>query len=320
MDVGEAVTASEFVDEDHNEQTCPWHQQSEKKKKKMEPVDPDDDSEAMAPNDGGTLGKNMTAGKEKPPRADTVTINYAPGEELEYTQGKKRELKTIQTYEKMKKSKKYEYDLQYAPHHLIPGNESLKGSPIVPFMGDDDSIAEYAKGQGSLIKEGFSILYDVNNADNGVWLPSPYALSMKNEWPAKPGIKVIKRRLGEDVADETEDFKTAYVSESIRVSGRQFHMRHKGYSDKVREILKTIAQRLKLMATDECPIAMTSEDDGKFNPPMGLVGRLNVLSANLKGLLVGGLWRPPLYTDAMTEEYAADLKDVERKGKIRKVV
>lgn len=320
MDVGEAVTASEFVDEDHNEQTCPWHQQSEKKKKKMEPVDPDDDSEAMAPNDGGTLGKNMTAGKEKPPRADTVTINYAPGEELEYTQGKKRELKTIQTYEKMKKSKKYEYDLQYAPHHLIPGNESLKGSPIVPFMGDDDSIAEYAKGQGSLIKEGFSILYDVNNADNGVWLPSPYALSMKNEWPAKPGIKVIKRRLGEDVADETEDFKTAYVAESIRVSGRQFHMRHVAYSDKVREILETIAERLSLMATEECPLTANSEGDDKFDPPMGLVGRLNVLSANLKGLLVGGLWRPPLYTDGMTEEYAADLNQTKRKGTIRKVV
>jgi hypothetical protein len=321
MDIGEPVDIDEFVGEDHSKRTCPWHQQGENKKKKMEAMNPDEDAEAMPPNDGGTLGRNMKASKNYPPKADTLSITYVPGEQLEYTIGKKKELKTVRVYEETKRGKQYEYGLQYAPHHLIPGNESLKGSEIVPFMGDDDSIAEYAEGQLSHIKQGFSICYDVNSDENGVWLPSPYALSMKNEWPAKPSIKVIKKRFGQEVADETEDFKTAYVAESIKTSeGRQFHMRHKAYSDKVREILKSVAQRLCLMATGGCPIATDSEDDEKFDPPFGLVGRLNALSNNLENLLTGTIWRPPIFTDTMTEQYAVDLKETKIKTNIKVVL
>lgn len=321
MDVGEAVQASEFVNDTHSESTCPWHQKGEKNKKKLEAMHPNEDSEEMPPNDDGTLGRNLIAAEDTPPKAETVSINYAPGQELKYEVGRKKVSKVVQSYKEMKKGESYEYALQYAPHHLIPGNESLKGSPIVPFMGDDDSIAEYAEGQGSFIKEGFSILYDVNGAENGVWLPSPYALSMKNDWPAKPAMKVIKRRLNEDVADETEDFKLAYVADSIRASGgRQFHMRHKDYSEKVGEILKAMADRLVLMATGQCPIATNSKQDEKFDPPMGLVGRLHVLSENLRTYLVGPLWRPPLYADSMTEQYAADLTVVKSKGMVRRVV
>src|SRR6185503_4268509 len=136
------------------------------------------------------------------------------------------------------------YDLQYAPHHLIPGNESLKGNAVVCFLGDDPSIEEFKGGQSSVIKEGFSTGYDVNLAENGVWLPSPYALSMKNEWPSAPGINVIKKRKGIDLAETTESFKHAYVAESIEETGRQFHMRHKEYSTEVQNILGAIAERL----------------------------------------------------------------------------
>lgn len=320
MDIGERVEASEFVSDVHSESTCPWHQMREKEKHKMDATDPDDDSEAMPPNDGGTLGRNLTAAKDKPPKVDTLSISYAREEKLEYVIGKKKDLMKVRPYKEMEKWKTVEYDLQYAPHHLIPGNESLKGSEIVPFMGDDDSIAEYAKGKTSLIKDGFSIGYDVNSAANGVWLPSPYALSMKNEWPAKPGVKIVKRRLGEEVAEETEDFKAAYVAASIEASGRQFHMRHKKYSDKVREILDTMAQRLCEMVTGICPIATSSEKDEKVDPPLGLVGRLDVLSANLNRLVAGAVWRTPLYTDAMTEEYSKGLKKAEEKGRIKQVL
>ena len=319
--VGEAVDAPEFArDEVHTKSTCPWHQKGEKKKKKMEDTDPDDDSTAMPPNDGGTLGRNMTAIKNKTPKADTLDVTYAPGEELTYGSGKKK--KTVQTYEETKRGKLYEYPLQYAPHHLIPGNESLKGTNIVKFLGDQDTIAEFAKGKTSMIKEGFSTGYDVNSGKNGAWLPSPYALSMQNEWPSKPGIRVIKRRRSVELADETEDFKEAYVAASIEASGgRQFHMRHNKYSEKVQEILEVIAERMRLMAAGACPLASDSaDDDDKLDPPYGVVGRLNVLSENLNRLVTGALWRPPLFTDDMTREYAEDLKQTKRKGRIKKVV
>ena len=194
MELGEVVTApGEFTNDVHTEDTCPWHQKAESKKKKMDAMNPDEDAPgAIPPNDGGTLGKNLKAAKDNPPKADSVFVTYKMDQELKYKAGKKE--KVVQVYKKAKGDVEEEYDLQYAPHHLIPGNESLKGSAVVPFMGDDDSIEEYADGQPSRIKEGFAIGYDVNAAKNGVWLPSPYALSNRNEWPAIPGVKVIKKR------------------------------------------------------------------------------------------------------------------------------
>ncbi len=320
MQLGEAVRVLEFISDVHTESTCPWHQKGKGKKKEMAETDPDDDVPgAIPPNDGGTLGKNLKAATDGPPKADSVWVTYKMDEELRYKSGKKD--KVVQVYQKTKGDVEEEYDLQYAPHHLIPGNESLKGSKVVPFMGDDDSIKKYAEGQASHIKDGFFIGYNVNSAKNGVWLPSPYALSNRNEWPAEPGIKVVKKRLGARQADQTEDFKVAYVAESIKESkGRQFHMRHKKYSDKVRELLKAIAQRMKLMANGECPIASSSKKDGKFDPPMGLVGRLNVLSVNLRRLVTGPVWRAPLFTDSMTGDYAEDLAETKAKGNIEKVV
>ena len=119
---------------------------------------------------------------------------------------------------------------------MIPGNESLKGSKIVAYLGDNNVIKHYKKGVSSKIKDDHTVGYDVNRAENGVWLPSPYALSMSNQWPSLIGVMVVKKRLGETVANETEAFKHAYVAEAIRVSGNdQFHMRHSDYSNEVRK-------------------------------------------------------------------------------------
>lgn len=319
MEVGEAVTAPEFVREEvHSKNTCPWHNKAPGKSKKMDATDPDDDVPgAMPPNNGGKLGKNMKAAKDDPPDADTVSIYYEKGAVLKYKAGKKT--KTVQSYSESEERE--DYGLQYAPHHLIPGNESLKGSAVVEFLGDDATITEFAAGKSSVIKDGYSVEYDVNCAVNGVWLPSPYALSNSNAWPAEPGIEVIKKRRGLNLAKETEAFKAAYVAASIAASGgRQFHMRHNKYSDKVTEILEAIGTKLTLMAIGACPIAADSEDDGKFDPPTGLPGRLDVLSGNLRRLLTGGVWRPPLYTDDLTRVYADDLKVVKKKGRILKAL
>ena len=318
MQVGEAITMPQFLnDEVHDENTCPWHKDGKKNAKKMPKVSPDDDSKAMPPNDGGDLGKAMKAAKKHRPDIDSIWIRYKADARLTFKSGKKD--KEVQSY--AKGTKEVEYALQYAPHHLIPGNESLKGSALISFLGDDGTIEEFKGGQSSMIKEGFSCGYDVNVADNGVWLPSPYALSMQNDWPSEPGIKVIKKRSGLELGDTTESFKRAYVAESIEETGLQFHMRHKEYSTEVQNILGAIAERLYGMAFGNCPIADKSNSgDDKFDPPPGLAARLHVLSSNLDMLLTGSRWQPPMFTDALTCEYSTDLKQVKAKAKLKKVL
>jgi hypothetical protein len=325
MEIGEPVDPPEFVssDEDlHDEKTCPWCQPKEKQgaSEKMVVEDPPDDVVgAIPPNDGGKLGKNMkNAGNPEPEL--TITLVYKKGNVIRFESGRKR--RAFPVYQAMPDDSAEDYNVQFAPHHLVPGNASLKGSAVVPFMGDADSISEYAKGQASKIKKGGFIGYDINSAGNGEWLPSPYALSMRNDWPAERDVEVLKKRRGLDFGEVTEAFKAAYVAAAIEGSGRQFHMSHKKYSEKVREILDAVGRRLHLMSRGGiCAVAKRHKsEDGKFEPPFGLVARLNVLSQNLRRLMTGSTWRPPLYGDARTQEYAKDLARAKEECKVERVV
>ena len=332
MEIGESVSPPEFVTQDqalHDENTCPWCQPKKKqgKSEKLEGQSPQTDAVGAIPeNDGGKLGRKLKRAKQAQPE-DTIIIFYRKGAPVQYESGK--DILSLVTYEKTADSDGVPYRVQYAPHHLIPGNESLDGSTLVPFMGDDNAISEYSAGQASKIKAGGFIGYDVNSADNGEWLPSPYALSMRNDWPAEAEVQVVKRRTGLDLGPATEAFKAAYVAAAIAQSGgKQFHMRHLAYSEKVQGILKAVAERLALMSESGiCPEAQKGKaDDGKFDPPYGLVARLSVLSNNLRRFLTGPLWRHPLYADAKTAEYADDLVATKRamkttnRGNINKVV
>lgn len=299
MELGEAVGVPDFVsDEKHNENVCPWHNPKPKGKSVvMDAQSPDEDSTIMPANMGSKLGKNLA-----PRPSGEVTIEYKQGETLIFPMGKKQ--KSAMIYSK-EQGPTYTYDLQYAPHHLIPGDESLKNSKVVPFLGDKNAIQHF--GSSSFIKDGMSAGYDVNHKDNGVWLPSPYALSMSNEWPSDGGLKVIKKRKGESIANETEGLRMAYVAAAIEASGhKQFHMRHSNYSREVKDSLNAIGARLKKMAGGDCPLAKQSQDNGKIDPPMGLPSRLNALSGNLRGLVTGKVWRSPIFTDKLTEQYAAE--------------
>lgn len=318
--LGEAISPPDFFSEEkHNEKTCPWH--SKKKAPKpdeMEIQAPDEDADSMPANLGEKLGKNL--GKKE---NDEVWLQYKTDQLVKYDVKvkQKRKTKSVQSYSE-DEDWEYSYDLQYAPHHLIPGNESLKGSKIVAYLGDDNVIKLYKKGVASKIKDNQTVGYDVNRQENGVWLPSPYALSMKNDWPSLAGIKVVKKRLGERIADETEGFKHAYVAEAIRVSkNRQFHMRHADYSNEVRKVLNKYAEKLRLLAGGDCPEASSSKDKGKFDAPKNLTSRLDVLSANLERLLTGKIWRSPIYTDAtLMEEYVKSLKTTKKSEKINKII
>lgn len=57
-----------------------------------------------------------------------------------------------------------------APHHLIPGNGSLRKS---------DLYNHYMSKEGKDTKVLVNIGYDVNGSHNGVWLPGNYAIRAK---------------------------------------------------------------------------------------------------------------------------------------------
>ena len=312
MQLGESIGLSDFVSEDvHNKKVCPWHNPNPAGKSKvMDPQTPNEDTDAMPENLGTKLGTNLGNRPE-----GELWLEYEQGYEYHFEQGEKK--KMVQSYSK---NNKYQfcYDLQFAPHHLIPGNESLKDSTVVSFLGDENAIQNF--GSKSYIKEGKSVNYDVNHADNGVWLPSPYALSNSNQWPSASGIKIIIRD-SKSAAKETQDFVRAYVAAGIEETGCQFHMRHVDYSAEVAKVLDEIGSRLKKMVSTYCPIAKNSKDKKKVDPPMGLPVRLNVLSNNLRRLLTGSVWRAPLFTDGLTEEYAEKhLEKTQRKGRVTKVL
>lgn len=314
MEVGESVSVPDFISEDkHNEKVCPWHNPKPKGTSAvMDPQSPDEDTDVMPKNLGTKLGKNLG----EAPRGE-VTIEYKQGSTLRFKEGQK--IKKVQTYSK-EEDCIYCYDLQYAPHHLIPGNESLKNSGVVPFLGDKNAIQHF--GSQSHIKEGMTVGYDVNDESNGVWLPSPYALSMSNQWPSEGGLEVIKKRRGQRIANETEALRMAYVAAAIEVSGnKQFHMRHKDYSNKVKESLNAIGKRLKVMSGNSCPIAKSSQENGKVDPPMGLSSRLDALSNNLRRLVTGEVWRAPIYTDKLTQQYAKErLSQTDSKGEVEHIL
>jgi hypothetical protein len=317
--LGEGVDVGVFVSDDktHSKATCPWHEEPEDSSADpMELQLVDEDSHGPIPaNLGKKLGDNLRNAEDPPPDADTVEIAYDEGATIAFKLAGKN--KKVQTYRKVN-AEVYEYPLQYAPHHLIPGNESLKGSDVLVFMGDDSVIKGYEPTEASLIKKGRSIGYDVNADKNGVWLPSPYALSNSNKWPSQDGIKVIFQRLGQVAVDEAESFKSAYVAASIRASGgRQFHMRHEDYSYKVQEILNAMGDKINLLAT-KCPVAKDSKEDDLFEPPAGLKGKLNALSSRMKTLLTGVVWRSPFFADHLSSEYADSLKRARRSSKALK--
>lgn len=329
--LGESVVigTAAFDDPKHDKQTCPWEQPVPPQKGKMKKQDPDEDRPTSLPaNLGGELGSNLDAAASSDPsafgkpKANFVEIHFQEFGEVKYRVEDKGEVSydSVQVYRRSP-SKARRFPLQYAPHHLIPGNASLSGSTVVPYMGDKASVDDYLKGQSSRIKDNHFIGYDVNAARNGVWLPSPYALSMGNStWPSGDGLKAVKRRLGAALGNSTESFKMAYAAAAIEASGkpaRQFHMNHTGYSSKVREILDAIGAKLKAFETKECEFAKGEAQKGKLPPPMGLHARLHALSAGLRRLLIGSVWHEPLFTDELTERYAKDVKQLTADSTLR---
>lgn len=131
------------------------------------------------------------------------------------------------------------------------------------------------------------------------------------------GYKVRVRPTGGDNVEYTQ--KEVAATEAS--GNKQFHMRHKDYSNKVKEALNSSGERLGLMAGGTCSIASDGESDGKYDPPMGLPSRLNALPGNLRRLLTGSVWRSPIFTDKLTQRYAEErLTRTSAKGDVKQIL
>jgi hypothetical protein len=228
---------------EHDEDVCPFCREAESGAKKSDDVaDLEEDPAVLIGNDSGKLDKNM--GKAGDPRpADWIIAHPRDG-------GR--------------------HPVVPNPHHLIPGNESLKkAATLLPWIFAGETIDSDAG-------------YDVNHAANGVWLPSNNAMRGDPAW--------------RDAA-----FKRAYVRAAMEVSGGHFHDRHGSpYSAFVTGVLNKIADRLSVEAA-RCP---RCAGEGAKPPPYGLVERLDGVSRRLAGALHKG--EPPdddLYTSKLVPQH-----------------
>lgn len=175
------------------------------------------------------------------------------------------------------KSRKANHRVTPNPHHLIPGNESLKQVPdLLEWIFED-------RGQ---IKN--DIGYNVNNELNGIWLPSNNSMRGDSRW-------------------KDEKFKVSYAERAMKKAGGSFHDRHNNpYSAFVTKILQKIADRMWGFESQDfdCPFHTEGEsDDELYEPPYALISRLNGVSIRLRGYLQR-INRPnkQVYTSRLVQE------------------
>jgi hypothetical protein len=150
------------------------------------------------------------------------------------------------------------------PHHCIPGNEA---------WGDESSVANRLR---TLLSEK-KVPYDINHANNGVWLPSHTAFLQKRTvkiWP-KPWLEYKNEK----------DFQETYAERAMKVSNRQFHDRHIEYSGKVEKCLEALQNKLESGEEGKCPICKEKYDSQ--HAPFGLIARLDMISIQHGALLCG---------------------------------
>jgi hypothetical protein len=174
------------------------------------------------------------------------------------------------------------HDVQYTPHHLVPGNESWPETKLLRWVDDH---------YGHIIKD---IDYKINDASNGVDLPGIHGIG-NTAWSAK-----------------SPNFQREYAFAAMRASipRRQFHDRHPKYSSFVVNSLDAIAAKLdktNLGATPGCgkPHCGGDKPTKPFDPPVGLLERLEQMAERLEGYLTGAArgWRKPLFTSRFALMY-----------------
>lgn len=154
-----------------------------------------------------------------------------------------------------------------AAHHLIPGNASLNEVPSIL------DLIDASRG-----KVDSDIGYDVNAAQNGVWLPANYGVRLESSFGKRW---------------RAYSFKDDYAKAAMKRAGAQFHDSHPEYSGNVKTTLRKIADKINLHKPEKCGICGKTISD-KSRPPYGLVGRLNAVSRQHRRFLSGPVRKWPV--------------------------
>lgn len=200
-----------------------------------------------------------------------------------------------------------DYPYSRSAHHLIPADAALPRSHLIHF------IKQGAKIRGD-------IGYDVNGADNGIWLPTHTALSSAmKKGRVLPGMvfgikygdlsALVDRNQEENTMMAT--FQQRFAYQVMERTSRQFHDAHLDYSDFVVKALNKIFVNLINISNYNCTKCQQAKSGGgKLPPPHRLVFRLNELSRRLRGFLTGNPlgWRRPLFTSRFAQDLAADAR------------
>ena len=203
-----------------------------------------------------------------------------------------------------------------AAHHLIPAQASLARSDLLPWLIDKSSPGTIKRGESTANVSGLvqnDVGYDVNGAQNGVWLPGPYAMrgiwtafvsgvDSEDEPPADAGTAVSAG----DGPPETPSSQFDYAVAAMRKARAQFHDSHVEYSKFVLEALNLVAAKMvHIKMTSSCDQCRDKLEKDGIPPPYSLIRRLDGIASRLRMRLEGTptAWRRNLYTSGRALEY-----------------
>lgn len=170
----------------------------------------------------------------------------------------------------------------YEAHHCISGNEILKGTALDKVITNEGGKF---KGQTG---------YTINNATNGVFLPS-FPRKYFGKW---------------EPMDEKEKYKIMALAMDAGEGQAHIgcHTGHdndggKDYPTMIKEELAAISKRVS-EKTDECPFCVENGSHKKpFIPPYKINQWLDVLSNDIKNELLGPVESWPYFISGYAKDY-----------------
>ncbi len=256
----------------HTKEDCPFCKPKEEVNTKnflRANYDGDTEADNDTDNSSGTLAKNLKNRPQSP-----------KGEVPEIEKGEKSPIFDMDmSRAKGRAWHQWTYDaglipILYGAHHLIPGNAALGKCNLYKkkYLGPVDNGADKK-----------NIGYNVNSANNGIWLPGNYAV---RPWKGRE-----------------PEFQKAYAFLAMHDTKRQFHDAHEKYSEQVLGALNELEKLMKKMKNKGCP--MCKEGGKAGDPPYHLNARLNAISRWLRGHLKSKpkKWKANITTSSWCSDY-----------------